>query len=117
MSANDQYRSMRQKHENAKSVLSVPIRIGQGGKILGVLQGLHPEPFKFSRFHCEEMEPMLFMMGKVLALTQMSDATLKVQQKLPKVLTTRSVRDAIFIAEPVAREVLSAQAVCVFILV
>jgi len=116
MSANDQYRSMRQKHENAKSVLSVPIRIGQGGKILGVLQGLHPDPFKFSRFHCEEMEPMLFMMGKVLALTQMSDATLKVQQKLPKVLTTRSVRDAIFIAEPVAREVLSAQAVCVFVL-
>ena len=38
------------------------------------------------------MEPMLFMMTKVLERTQMSDNTLKLQTKIPKVFTARDVR-------------------------
>lgn len=41
------------------------------------------------------MEPMLFMMTKVLERTQMSDNTLKLQTKIPKVFTARDVRCAL----------------------
>lgn len=56
------------------------------------ISGLHHEPFKFSRHQAELMEPMLFMMTKVLERTQMSDNTLKLQTKIPKVFTARDVR-------------------------
>lgn len=121
------------EHNNARSVISIPMRVGANGKILGVLQGmvphvppqtksdtlkrrppdensviaswpttlifslelfsgLHGEPFKFSKHQAELMEPMLFMMTKVLERTQMSDNTLKLQTKIPKVFTARDIR-------------------------
>lgn len=116
MTVNEQYSRMRNEHDLCKSVLSCPMRVGKGGKILGVLQGIHGDAFKFSRHQAELMEPMLFMMTKVLERTQMTDNTLKLQTKLPQVFTTRDVRDTIFVAEGLAREVLSAQSVCVFVL-
>ena len=116
MSVNDQYSRMRKEHNNAKSVMSFPMRVGAAGKILGIIQGMHRDPFKFSRHQAELMEPMLFMMTKVLERTQMSDNTLKLQTRLPKVFTTREVGDAILFSEGVAREVLSAKGACIFIL-
>ena len=116
MSVSDHYSRMRKEHDNAKSVMSFPMRVGANGKILGIIQGMHRDAFTFSRHQAELMEPMLFMMTKVLERSQMSDNTLKLQTKLPKMFTTREVRDAILFAEGVAREVLCSKAACVFVL-
>jgi GAF domain-containing protein len=115
LSVHDQYRHLRRQHNFARSVMSIPMRVGPNGKILGVIQARNDDAFKFSHHQAEQMEPMLFMMTKELERIMMWDNTLKLQKRLPLVFTAREIFGTLFVAEDVAREVLNAKSACVYV--
>ena len=116
LSVHEQYSRQRKEHDFAKSILSIPMRLGIQGKILGVIQGRHGDAFYFTRAQADVMEPMFCMMAQVLERSQLADNARRLHTKLLKVISSREIRDSIFSSEEVAREVLGAQSACVFVL-